>query len=261
MKILITGYRGFIGSNLINTLHSKHDITVYEWGQPKPQVKGFDWVIHVGAIASTTCHDVEQVMLQNYDFSIHLLEECIQEGVNFQFASSASIYGKGMQFKEYAKPDPKTPYAWSKYLVERYVDQLVNPPIIIQMFRYFNVYGKGEERKTSQASPYYNFTQQALYSRSIKVFEDSDKFFRDFIPVENVVDIHEKFLKIKRSGIFNVGSGKATSFLSIAKEIADKYSAQIQYIEMPEEIKSHYQTYTCADMTKTNECLQSLEII
>ena len=124
MKILLTGYKGFIGSHLLKELERKgHKVSTYEWDEILPSIMEQDWVIHIGAISSTTFGNVEQIMKQNVDFTIQLYEACRKFGVNFQFASSASVYGLGLDFSEDAPVDPKTPYAWSKYLCERHINR------------------------------------------------------------------------------------------------------------------------------------------
>jgi len=257
MKILVTGHKGFIASNLIKAL-DQHTVSLYEWGDPLPTIKGLNWVVHLGAISSTTEKNVEKVMAQNFDSSCNLIEECNYYGVNFQYASSASVYGLNKNFAENDPVDPRSPYAWSKYLFDKYVESKTNNNqynIIVQGFRYFNVYGPGEDHKGDQASPYHKFEKQAKETGVIKLFEGSDKFLRDFVPVEFVVEVHKKFLNIKESGIWNIGTGKAKSFEQVATEIALKYNAVIEYIPMPENIKLHYQTYTKADITKLKEAL------
>ena len=100
MRILLTGHRGFIGSHLLTALNNAgHEVSTYEWGDGTlPSVMEQDWVIHVGAISSTTEKDIEKVMQQNVDFSIGLYNACKTYGVNFQFASSASLYGMYREF-------------------------------------------------------------------------------------------------------------------------------------------------------------------
>jgi ADP-L-glycero-D-manno-heptose 6-epimerase len=252
MKVIVTGHKGFIGQNMVNALEEGgHTLKCYEWGDVIPDVRGYDWVIHLGAISSTTETNVEKIMDQNYDFSRWLLMQCYEHNVNFQFASSASVYGLGTNFSEDAPVQPMSPYAWSKWLFERFAMKIsTNWNIFVQGFRYFNVYGPHEDHKGDQASPYYKFEKQAKETGVIKLFEDSDKYLRDFVPVEKIVDVHQRFWGVSESGVWNVGTGRPTSFESVARMIADKYDAKVEYIPMPDSVKKQYQTYTCADLTR-----------
>jgi ADP-L-glycero-D-manno-heptose 6-epimerase len=111
-----------------------------------------------------------------------------------------------------------------------------------------------------QASPHSTFAKQAKETGIIRVFENSEKYFRDFVPVETVIDVHKKFLKIDESGTFNIGTGTPESFLDIANKIAKEYNAEIQIIPMPERLKSSYQQYTCADLTLLNKTLEKYNV-
>ena len=257
MKILITGYKGFIGQNMVNALKDKHELSFYELGDDPPELEGLDWCIHLGANSSTTERNVEKIMRQNHDFSCMLLVACQLNGVNLQYASSASVYGNTTDFKEDAPLYPASPYAWTKFLFDRNVLSQKFDGIVVQGFRYFNVYGPSEGHKGGQASPYYQFAKQAMETGVIKLFEGSKNFYRDFVPVETVVDYHQKFFDVKESGIWNIGTGTPRSFEDIAREIANQYGAEIKYIPMPEHIKSQYQSYTCADLTKLKATLSA----
>lgn len=257
MNILVTGHGGFIGGHMFRMLdHRGHRVTGYEWGDAWPGLTGLDWVIHIGAISSTTQRDVELVMRQNFDFSCELLDACVALGVNFQYASSASVYGQGLDFSESAAPDLRTPYAWSKWLFERHCRGMLSRAqqknLVIQGFRYFNVYGpEGEAHKGSQASPFYQFAQQASQQGQIRVFEHSEHYCRDFVPVSLVVDTHLEFLRIKDSGVWNIGTGQVRSFRSVA----ESFQCPIVEIPMPPELRLSYQAYTCANMTKTHDTM------
>jgi len=250
MKILLTGHKGFIGKNMLKALeNANHEISVFEWDDGNmPSVMEQDWVIHIGGISSTTERDVDKIMRQNYDFSRQLFAGCKVYGVNLQYSSSASVYGLGTDFSETAPVDPRNAYAWSKYMFERYHQQHQGGNVV-QGFRYFNVYGLGENHKGSQASPHYQFAKQANEFGEIKVFENSHEYRRDFVPVEQVIATHLAFLNSQESGIFNIGTGTTQSFL----EVAEIFGVPIQTIPMPEQLKASYQKYTCADMTKTNK--------
>lgn len=254
MKILITGSNGFIGKNCCEYFSKHHEITQYDitTHEKHPSVKDHDWIIHLGAISSTAETDVEKVLTLNLDYSIWLLNEALKHKVNIQWASSASVYGPECNdFIETNSVDPRSPYAWSKYLFERYVKNYYNNGIIIQGFRYFNVYGKYEDHKGDQASPYHKFKKQAKEENKIKLFNGSENYYRDFVPVEQVVSTHEKFFNVNESGIWNVGTGKTQSFT----EIAQSFNVPIEYIDMPAAIQKSYQKYTCANMNKMNSTL------
>jgi ADP-L-glycero-D-manno-heptose 6-epimerase len=255
MKILVTGYKGFIGSNLAIYLQNQgHEVEGWEW-QPGiiPDPSSYDWVIHLGAISSTTFTDVDQIMEQNFEYSVRLLQVCDTMGVNFQYASSASVYGPTEHFTEDGQLLPQSPYAWSKYLFDRFVNQYKDEfSILVQGFRYFNVYGPGETHKGDQASPYTKFTQQAKENGIIKLFENSKQYKRDFVCVEDLCRLHEKMFEVDQSGIFNAGTGRAVSFDTVGRTIAKKYNADIEYIPMPDTLKGQYQKYTCANLEKLN---------
>lgn len=256
MRILITGHKGFIGKNIAYYLQSQgHEVEGWDWQEGLlPNTEGYDWCIHTGAISSTTYTDVNQILEQNFEFSVRLVQICENFGTNFQYASSASVYGPTTHFTEDGPLLPQSPYAWSKYLFDRFINQYIDEfEIKIQGFRYFNVYGQnGEEHKGNQASPYTKFTRQAKEDGVITVFENSDKYLRDFVCVEDICRLQEKMFDVNASGIFNVGTGTATSFETVANAIANKYKAGINYIPIPENLKGQYQEYTCANLDKLN---------
>lgn len=257
MNILVTGHMGFIGGHAYRTLLAQgHSVDGFEWGEILPAISKYDWIIHMGAISSTTERDVDKIMRQNYDFSVMLYEQAVRCGVNFQFASSASVYGLNNEFTEISPVDPRTPYAWSKYMFERYM--MANLPLesVAQAFRYFNVYGpEGEEHKGNQASPYMQFSKQAQTGQ-IQVFENSSNYLRDFVPVSTVIDVHSKFFNVNESGVWNLGTGQANSFQSVA----ESFGVKIVDVPMPDALQYNYQRYTCADMSKTVKTLRKYNI-
>jgi ADP-L-glycero-D-manno-heptose 6-epimerase len=164
-------------------------------------------------------------------------------------------------FKETTTGDPKNAYAWSKYVFDRWV-KLQHANRIVQGFRYFNVYGNHEEHKGGQASPITQFTKQAKEKGEINLFHGSDHYVRDFIAVEDICRVHVEFIKqFKGSGIWNVGTGKPRSFEDVAVMIRNRYPAKLVHVNMPEVLKSSYQAYTCADLTRLEAVLGPQEWI
>lgn len=254
MRILVTGHEGFIGKHLYQTLQQNHhDVVGYEYIENQfPDVASFDWVIHCGAVSSTTEKDIDKVWRCNYTFTEKLIQACVQHRTHLQYASSASVYGPYKNFNENDPCLPQSPYAWSKFLIDKLIldKGLASYPIHIQGFRYFNVYGSGEEHKGGQMSPVSKFRIQAQEHGEITLFENSDQYLRDFVCVDDIVDVHLRMLEEPVSGIYNIGTGTARSFQHIAELIANKYHAQIKYIPMFEHLKNQYQAYTCADIGK-----------
>jgi len=251
MRILITGYKGFIGQNMVKAL-ADHELSLYEWGEPDYDLAELDMVIHLGAISDTRCEDWPALRRQNVDFTTNLMKRCQTHRVPLQIASSASVYGlNNTTFKESDPTAPANMYARSKAMVESYFKQM-QPVSPVQLFRYFNVYGPHEDHKGDQASPFHKFQQQAKQG-VIRVFEGSDEFKRDFVPVQTVIDVHKAFFKVPKSGIWNVGTGIAKSFLSVAEEVGGPVVA----VPMPSDLKSTYQRYTQADLGELHRILSS----
>ncbi len=254
MKILVTGHNGFIGRNMTGWLANEGwTVEGWEWDPDTtnwPDVRDFDWVIHLGAIADMREVDIDQIMLQNYDFSCWLFNQCQLHQVNLQYASSSSVYGNTKNFSEHAVCNPQTPYAWSKYLFDRWVFRQPGHKAYVQGFRYFNVYGKWMHLRGTRASAIHKWQEQAKNQGKITVWDCAEKIKRDWTWVGDVCKLHIDFIKtVNGSGIWNVGSGLAHSFLDIAEEIAEKEGVPIERVPVPEEELARMRWYTCADLT------------
>ena len=252
MKILITGHEGFIGRNMLAWCQAEEGWHVdgWEWN-PKdyPDVSGYDWVIHLGAIADMTCTDVEAIMKQNYEFSQWLFDECNKHGVHLQYASSSSIYGDTKDFSEHANCYPQTPYAWSKYLFDRWWPQQ-DVKIMVHGFRYFNVYGKWMHLRGNRANAIVKWRNQARKEGKITVWETAENVKRDWTWVGDVCRLHIDFIKtVNGSGIWNCGAGLAHSFLDIAEEIAEQEGVEIEFEPVPAKELTRFRNKTCADLT------------
>lgn len=258
MNILITGHRGFIGKNLWLYFKSKgHNVQGWEWGDTPEFLlpKDLDLVIHCGAISSTTERNAERLMEKNYKFTTDLIVQCLERNINLQYASSASVYGDGKTFRETDDCRPLNGYAWSKYLIDKFVEESIQMPlpINIQGFRYFNVYGDWESLKGNQASPISKFKKQAILGESIMLFEDSENYIRDFVCVDDICKVHEQMAEQDVSGIFNVGTSQAISFQRVGEIISEKYDVAINYIPMPGNLRGSYQEFTQANIEKLSK--------
>jgi len=252
MKILVTGHKGFIGRNMTSWLHQEEgwEVDGWEWDPvDRPDVRPYDWVIHLGAIADMTESDVDAVMRQNLEFSQWLFNECNNNGVHLQYASSSSVYGDAKDFSEHAPCHPQTPYAWSKYLFDRWVFQQ-DIHIMVQGFRYFNVYGKWMHLRGKRANAIHKWREQARKEGKITVWENAENIRRDWTWVGDVCRLHIDFIKqINGSGIWNVGSGLPHSFLDIAEEIAEQEDVPIELVPVPADELTRFRHTTKADLT------------
>ena len=264
--IIVTGGNGFIGKNLVSSLeaigkevHIVDYIGEVSWDpdafldkvkNDNGFAKNIEVVYHQGASSDTTCYDPFYVMRVNLNYSINLLGLCLQNDIRLIYASSSSVYGDG-PFNEISFCEPKNLYAKSKYFFDEYykcfekhtTNQVVG-------LRYFNVYGPHEERKGNISSVAYQFFKQIKSHNKIKIFENSEKYMRDFISVEDVIKVNHHFLNNKDiSGVYNCGTSKPRSFYDIAKILNKAYDFEIEEIPMPQNLVGRYQKYTRSDNT------------
>ena len=245
--IIVTGSKGFIGQNFLKYLlkHSNEKIITVNESDAWDWIAFFkDWdkvslILHQGAISSTTETDIDKLHRMNVWFSIELFERAIKYQIPIKFASSASVYGN-----QQGIVNPLNYYAITKLQMDYYIQDHMTEFSSIQSFRYFNVYGNGEDHKGNQASPVHKFAKQIQETNRLKLFEGSDEFLRDFIYVNDIVDI--VLNNDKPSGIYDLGTSNPISFQEVGELIANKYEGEIEYIPFPENLKGKYQTYTCA---------------
>ena len=242
--IIVTGSKGFIGQNFLKALKDK-EIKEVEKNDSWHFRQSFkDWnkvelILHQGAISHTTSTNLKALQHFNVEFSQWILQQAIKYQIPIKYASSASVYGHTL-----TDMNPLNYYAISKLTVDYWIQDHINEFSFIQAFRYFNVYGEGEENKGDQASPISKFTKQVKEDGKIKLFEGSDKFLRDFIFVDDVVDI--VLNNDKPSGFYDLGTSNPTSFQEVGELVAKKYNGTIECIPFPEYLKDKYQKYTCA---------------
>jgi ADP-L-glycero-D-manno-heptose 6-epimerase len=195
------------------------------------------------------------LMQQNLFSLIKVIDFCKTNGTRLVFSSSASIYGNNGK-KYWSENDDLSPlnyYAYSKVLGER---EIVNSGIDYQIFRFFNVYGENEQNKKDMRSVIHKFYQSILLNDRIELFDGSQNIHRDFIYVQDVVNVLIQCLDNKNVGVFNLGTGVKRSFMDIAYLFVDHKlldEERIHFTEFPEHLKSKYQYYSCADTAKLSE--------
>ena len=253
MRILVTGTNGFIGHNMLEWLSLEESWTIEEWNWDPdnlPNIQNYNWVIHLGAIADMSCTNVEDILIKNLDFSKWLYKQCNIYNVNLQYASSSSVYGDTTDFSENANCSPQTPYAWSKYLFDRWVLQQ-SGSICIQGFRYFNVYGKWMHLRGHRANAIYKWQEQARLTHKVTVWDTAADVYRDWTWVGDVCRLHIDFIKsVNISGIWNVGSGVSHSFLDIATVIAKHTNSELCIETVPTAELIRMRHKTCANLTQ-----------
>jgi len=244
--IIVTGSKGFIGKKFLEKLGE--DVVTVEKNDSWHFRQTFsDWrkvklILHQGAISDTTCTNLKAINHFNVEFTEWIFEQAIRYEIPIKYASSASVYGKMLT----GVINPLNYYAISKVIMDYWVQDHMDEFKLVQGFRYFNVYGEGENHKNDQASPVHKFSKQIEETGKLKLFEGSDKFLRDFVCVDDVVDI--VLNNDKPSGIYDLGTSNPVSFQHVAECVAKKYGGEIEYIPFPDHLKGKYQVYTCASM-------------
>ncbi len=224
-------------------------------------------IIHMGACTDTTELDEAYLKRVNIEYSQKLWTFAAQEKIPFVYASSAATYGDGAQGytddeSQISKLKPLNPYGESKRLFDIWAleqEKQGHTPPVWAGFKFFNVYGFGERHKGKMASVVMHSFDQISAGKEVRLFKShragiaDGEQMRDFVFVDDVVEVLQFARKggIKR-GIFNLGSGKARSFHDLARATfrALGKPEQIQFIDMPMELRERYQYFTEAQMSR-----------
>ena len=224
-----------------------------------------DFVLHMGARTDTTLLDVDIFNELNLNYSKRIWNVCAKRGIPLIYASSAATYGDGsLGFKDdhslIRKLVPLNPYGDSKQQFDIWaLEQKDQPPFWIGC-KFFNVYGPNEYHKGRMASVIFHTYHQIKNTGGMKLFRSHRPDFqdghqsRDFIYVTDILNMIGYFMNHQKveSGIYNFGTGKARTFLDLAKSTFDAMNVpeNISYIDTPVDIRDAYQYFTEADMTK-----------
>lgn len=289
--IVITGSAGFIASALVGKLNAegfKDIILVDDFTHPAKQKnystktytalvdreKFAEWldrnhtmvqfVFHLGARTDTTLFDVELFNHLNLNYTKKLWMQCCEYGLPLVYASSAATYGDGTLGYDdnHELPHqlhPLNPYGESKNDFDKWALEQTEQPYFWAGLKFFNVYGPNEYHKGRMASVIMHTFNQIKLNGATKLFkshhvdyQDGEQM-RDFVYVKDVCEVmyflmHHR----KNSGLYNLGSGKARTFLDLARQvfICQQLEPNIEFIDTPIDIRDKYQYFTEANMNK-----------
>ncbi len=227
-------------------------------------------IFHMGAVSSTTERDADHIVANNVTLPLALWGWCAHTGTRLIYASSAATYGDGSagfdddsSFEALAKLRPLNPYGWSKHLFDRQVMRLVErggpAPGQWAGLKFFNVYGPNEYHKGDMASVVFKLWPQVVAGQPARLFKSYRPDYpdggqlRDFVWVGDCVEVMLwLFDHPEINGLFNVGSGRARSWVDLASAVfaAAGREPRIEFIEMPEAIRDRYQYVTEARLDR-----------
>ena len=290
-RIIVTGGAGFIGSAIVWRLNQLgyEDILIVDRGDDTekwknlPPLKFADYIdaddfiddlgdfkdasaiIHEGACSSTTVTDADFMLRNNYQYTKDLAEFAIANDIRFIYASSAATYGDGSVGMNDGTDDlnglrPLNVYGYSKHLFDQYAARNKMFDSIVGL-KYFNVFGPNEAHKGDMRSLVHKAFGQISETGKLKLFKSAHpdygdgEFGRDFIYVKDAVDMTLHFLENKTGGLFNAGSGVMNTWNALADAIFNALDlpTNVEFVEMPEQLRNKYQYHTQADLTRLRD--------
>ncbi len=289
--IIVTGAAGFVGSCLISKLNEENFnfiIAVDDFSkiEKSPNLDGkkiqerveresfFEWldqnyyevefIFHIGARTDTTEFDYAVFDELNVRYSQQIWQKCIDYQIPLVYASSAATYGLGeLGYDDnellIPKLKPLNPYGESKNDFDKWALQQEKKPFFWAGLKFFNVYGPNEYHKGRMASVIFHAYHQIKDTNQMRLFKSHHPDFkdgeqmRDFVYVKDVVEVCSFLMHHRRnSGIYNLGSGKARTFVDLATNTFEAMGIepQINFVDTPEDIRDKYQYFTQANMNK-----------
>jgi ADP-L-glycero-D-manno-heptose 6-epimerase len=213
----------------------------------------FDFIFHEAAISDTTASEQDLMIKTNVNAYEDLLKIAIKHNANMIYASSAATYGDAQSPQTVGNENPGNVYGFSKLMMDNITYDYLKKDLDISIvgLRYFNVYGPREYYKNKTASTVIQFGHQILAGNTPKLFEGSDKILRDFIYIEDIIQANIKAATPKKSGVYNVGTGKARSFQDIADILQKELGTNLGTNYIPNPYVGQYQFHTEANIEET----------
>jgi len=289
--IVVTGAAGFIGSYLIGTLNQQNFNAIVAVDEFNTDIKNvnldgkrviskidrdefFSWldenqsqvefIFHIGARTDTAEFNKDILWKLNTDYSRKIWIKCVDYQIPLVYASSAATYGLGeLGYDDnediIPKLKPLNPYGESKNEFDIWALEQDQKPFFWVGLKFFNVFGPGEDHKNRMASVVWQAFHQIKETGELKLFRSHNPEYkdgeqrRDFVYVEDVANVMLFMMHHRRnSGIYNLGSGKARTFLDLSRATFKAMSAKerIVFIDTPKDIREKYQYFTEANMAK-----------
>ncbi len=214
----------------------------------------FDYIFHEAAISDTTASEQDLMIKTNVNAYEDLLRIAIKHNSKMIYASSAATYGDSDVF-EVGHEQPNNVYGFSKVMMDNISAKYIadGTKISIVGLKYFNVYGPREFFKNKTSSMVVQFGHQILKGLTPKLFEGSDKILRDFIYIDDIVQANILACDDVKSGVYNVGTGNASSFESIVDTLQKELDIDNGKEYIPNPFVGQYQFFTQANIETTKK--------